>query len=264
MSLIDTHAHFDGYARGGALEEMLAEARAAGVDQAIAIGTGADDWEIGRELARSHPGVLHHAVGVHPCSVGENWEEVVGKLEAKWKGDPRPVGLGECGLDRFHLPSDPAGAESAFARQRAAFEAQLDLARRLGVAVVVHSRGAFQPCLEMIDQSGVDWRRVVFHCFTEGPEEIAQLNRRGGRGSFTGILTYNKAEGVRAAARKQGLEMLMLETDAPYLAPVPHRGQPNRPAYLRHTAEFASALFGISFDELAATTTANAREFFGI
>ena len=81
---------------------------------------------------------------------------------------------------------------------------------------------------------------------------------------FTGILTYKKAEGVRAAALKQGLDTLMLETDAPYLAPVPHRGQPNRPAYLRHTAEYAAALFGVSFDELAAITTANSRKFFGI
>src|ERR1700722_18668828 len=105
MSLIDTHAHLDGFARGAALEAILAEARAAGVEQAIAIGTADDDWEIGRELARSHPGVLYHTIGVHPCSVGEDWEEAVGKLGAQWKGDPRPVGLGECGLDRFHLPS---------------------------------------------------------------------------------------------------------------------------------------------------------------
>src|SRR5580658_6758334 len=212
MSLIDTHAHLEGFSRGGTLEGMLADARAAGVGEVIAIGTAGDDWTLGRELARSHPGVLHHTVGLHPCSVGEDWDKEVEKLDAHWRGEPRPVGLGECGLDRFHLPPDPAGAETNFSRQRAAFAAELDLARRLGCPVVVHSRGAFLPCLEMIDRSGVDWGRVVFHCFSEGPGEIAQLNRRGGRGSFTGILTYKKAEEVRAAAREQGLAALMLET----------------------------------------------------
>jgi len=254
----------EGFSHGGTLEGMLADARLAGVGEVIAIGTAGDDWMLGRELARSHPGVLHHTVGLHPCSVGEGWEKAVEKLEAHWQGEPRPVGLGECGLDRFHLPPDPAEAEANFSRQRAAFAAQLDLARRLGCPVVVHSRGAFLPCLEMIDRSGVDWGRVVFHCFSEGLGEIAQLNRRGGRGSFTGILTYKKAEEVRAAAREQGLTALMLETDAPYLAPVPYRGKANQPAYLRPIAEFAALLFGISYDELAATTTANSRKFFGL
>jgi TatD DNase family protein len=116
----------------------------------------------------------------------------------------------------------------------------------------------------MIDASGVEWSRVVFHCFSEGPDEMAELMRRGGFGSFTGIITYKNAEAVRAAAQAQGLGRLMMETDAPYLAPVPHRGQPNEPAYVRHTAEFCAGLFGVPLEELAAVTTANARRFFGI
>jgi TatD DNase family protein len=150
-----------------------------------------------------------------------------------------------------------------FALQRGAFEAQLSLARRLGCPVVIHSRGAFRECVDMIDASGVDWNRVVFHCFSEGEAEIRELAGRGGRGSFTGILTYKNAEGVRAAARAQGLGRLMIETDAPFLAPAPHRGKPNEPAYLRHTAEHAAALFGVGLDELAAATTATARAFYG-
>jgi TatD DNase family protein len=118
--------------------------------------------------------------------------------------------------------------------------------------------------VELIDASGVEWSRVVFHCFSEGPDEMAELMRRGGFGSFTGIITYKKAEAVRAAALAQGPGRLMMETDAPYLAPVPHRGQPNEPAYVRHTAEFCAGLFGVPLEELAAVTTANARRFFGI
>jgi TatD DNase family protein len=130
--------------------------------------------------------------------------------------------------------------------------------------VVVHSRGAFRECVEMIDASGVDWTRVVFHCFAEGEAEIAELMRRGGVGSFTGILTYKNADALRAAAKQQGLAKFMLETDAPYLTPMPHRGKPNEPAFVRHTAAFAAEVFGVTFDELARVSTANAKGFFGI
>jgi TatD DNase family protein len=119
--------------------------------------------------------------------------------------------------------------------------------------------------VEQIDASGVDWTRVVFHCFSEGPEAMAALQARGARGSFTGIVTYKTAETVRAAARAQGLAACLVETDAPYLAPVPHRGKPNEPAYLRHTVEFlAREVFGVSGADLAAASTAEARRFFAL
>jgi TatD DNase family protein len=173
--------------------------------------------------------------------------------------------LGECGLDRFHLPKDdPAKAEQVFAWQRAAFEAQLAIAKRLGCPLVVHSRGAFAESVAMIDASGVDWTRVVFHCFSEGPAEMSQLMERGAYGSITGVLTYKNAENVREAAKVQGLARLMLETDAPYLTPMPHRGKPNEPAFMRHTADYAAALFGVGVEELAEATTKTARRFFGI
>ena len=174
-----------------------------------------------------------------------------------------PVALGECGLDRYHLPKDDAAAAGRiFGWQQEAFRSQLALARRLDVPVVVHSRGAFRECVELIDASGVAWERVVFHCFVEGEAEMRALMERGGYGSFTGVLTYKSAEIVRAAARVQGLDRFMVETDAPYLTPMPHRGKPNEPAYVRHTAEFAAQLFGVSPEELAARTTATARRFF--
>jgi len=270
MALIDTHTHLESFYRRGTLDAALANARTAGLDAMITIGTASDDWSLYRTLAGAHRGFVHYAVGLHPCSVAENWESEVAQIEAFWEGTdasaPRPVALGECGLDRFHLPrNDAARAGQIFAWQCAAFAAQLEIARRLGCPVVVHSRGAFEECMRMVDESGVDWARVVFHCFAEGAAQMRELARRGGRGSFTGVLTYKSAQLVRDAAREQGLGRFMVETDAPYLTPEPFRGKPNEPAFVRHTAEFAAArVFGISFDELAGESTRNARGFFGI
>ena len=284
MGLIDTHTHLDSFARRGDLPAVMQRAGAAGLEAMVAIGTDTDDWTLYRDLARTHPGLVHYTAGLHPCSVGEDWAGRLAQLEDFWGGarplgapkteaagpavppylEPKPVALGETGLDRFHLPKDPAEAEKIFGWQRAAFAQALALTKRLGCPVVIHSRGAFAECVEMIDESGLDWGRVVFHCFTEGPAEMAELMKRGGRGSFTGVITYKNAGAVRAAALAQGRERLMIETDAPYLTPMPHRGKPNEPAYLRYTAEFCAGLFGISYDELALLTTRNAKDFFGL
>jgi TatD DNase family protein len=280
MGLIDTHTHLDSFARRGELPAVLDRARAAGLEAMVAIGTDTDDWTLYRDLARDHPGTVHYTVGLHPCNVGADWAGRVGQVEGFWGGARlpdalagdrtrpeaafHPVALGEIGLDRFHLPKDAAEAEKIFGWQRTAFAEQLVLAKRLGCPVVIHSRHAFKECVEMIDASGVDWGRVVFHCFTEGPVEMVELTQRGGYGSFTGVITYKNAEPVRAAALAQGLDRLMIETDAPYLTPMPHRGKPNEPAYLRHTAEFSAGVFGVSYERLAEVTTANARKFYGL
>jgi TatD DNase family protein len=277
MGLIDTHTHLDSFARRGELPVILGRAREAGLEAMVAIGTDTDDWTLYRDLARDHPGVIHHTVGLHPCNVGADWEGRVAQLESFWgraaspfaaaartESAPYPVALGEIGLDRFHLPKDAAEAEKIFDWQRAAFIAQLGLAKKLGCPVVIHSRNAFRECVEQIDVSGVDWSKVVFHCFTEGAAEMAELSRRGGYGSFTGVITYKSADAVRAAALAQGLDRLMIETDAPYLTPMPHRGKPNEPAYLRHTAEFCAGVFGVGYERLAEVSTANAKRFFSI
>lgn len=265
MGLIDTHTHLASFVRDDVLSATLARAREADVEAMIAIGTDSEDWSLYQEIATEHRDFVHYTVGLHPCSVEVNWENELAQIPAFWAGDGiKPVALGECGLDRFHLPKDPVEAERAFAQQRGAFAAQLKLAIQFACPLVVHSRGAFAETVQMIDESGIDWSRVVFHCFAEGADEMAALTKRGGRGSFTGIVTYKSAENVREAAKLQGLSRLMVETDAPYLTPVPHRGKPNEPAFVRHTAEFCAELFGVSYEELASTTTKNAREFYGL
>ena len=283
MGLIDTHTHLDSFARRGELPAVLQRARAAGLEGMIAVGTDADDWSLYRDIAAENTGFVSYTVGIHPCNVDEKWEERFAQIESFWgranrPGEPstptahpedspylKPVALGEIGLDRFHLPkNDAQAAKKILDWQRVAFKEGLALAKRLGCPVVVHSRGAFRECVEMIDAAGVGWSRVVFHCFTETVVEMAELTKRGGFGSFTGVITYKNAEAVRAAALAQGLDRLMIETDAPYLTPMPHRGKPNEPALMQHTAEYCAGLFGVSYERLAEVTTRNARNFFGI
>jgi TatD DNase family protein len=268
VTLIDTHCHLDGYLSRGELPGVLERARAAGLESMIAVGTGPEDWALYRGLSAKHAGMVRYSAGLHPCHVDEGWKGALATLESFWGASahrPLPVALGECGLDRFHLPKDSDEAARVFGWQQEAFRYQLEIAGRLKCPLIIHSRNAFTDTVKLIDESGVDWKRVVFHCFSEGAAEVAELVKRGGRASFTGILTYRNAPAVRDAARAQGLDRFMVETDAPYLAPMPHRGKTNEPAWVRHVAEYAAAeVFGVTLESLAATTTRNAREFFGI
>lgn len=263
-SLIDSHCHLESFARAGTLHAVLERARAAGVGEIICVGTDMEDWRLYRDLARDHPGFLHYTAGLHPCHVDEAWHDALMALSPWFMDTTLPVALGEIGLDNFHLPKDADAARAAREHQQNAFRSQLELAYQLNCPVVIHSRHAFAECVQMIDASGVDWRKVVFHCFSEGPDEIRELNKRGARGSFTGILTYPSAGAIREAALAQGPDLLMLETDSPYLAPQPVRGKPNEPAHVRHTAECAAQLFGLELDALIEIATANTRQFFGL
>lgn len=264
--LIDTHCHLAKAAASGAVHPVLDRMQQAGVARCITVGTSVADWETYYRLAAVERGRVDWTVGIHPCDVDEDWAEQIKAIPSYFATDPHPVALGEIGLDHFHLPKYPDEAAELKRLQERAFKAQLEIAYQLDCPVVVHSRNAVEACIRMIDESGVDWRKVVFHCFTDGPDLMRQINERGGRASFTGILTYKSrsADPVRAAALAQGLERLMLETDSPYLAPEPVRGQANEPAHTAHTAAFAAGLFGVGLEELAAVTTRNAVEFYGL
>ncbi|MEC7906215.1 MAG: TatD family hydrolase [Verrucomicrobiota bacterium] len=263
-SIVDTHAHLESFHKKGLLSNALDAALTAGVNRMITVGTDGEDWELYTRMAESRPGIIDYTVGIHPTSVDDDWETVGGGIRAYFERPYPPVALGEIGLDRFHLPKDPKDAERKLERQKAAFRKQLEIAKSLAATVVIHSRGAFAECVEEIDRSGVDWRRVVFHCFSEGPGEMQQLIDRGGYGSLTGIITFKNAEAIRDAARLQGIGRLMIETDAPYLSPVPHRGKPNEPAYLRHIADFCQEMFGLDTESFARKTTKNAYRVYGL
>jgi len=230
----------------------------------IAVGTSSEDWAVYRELAQRWAGRISYTVGLHPTGVEEGWEEMVRQLSPFFMPPCPPVALGEIGLDFFHLPGDPVAAGEAILRQEEAFRQQLSLARELECPVVIHSRDAFEATVRLVDEAEVDWEKVVFHCFSYGPNEVAALNERGGRASFTGIVTYKNASAVREALVRQGVARLMIETDCPYLTPEPHRGKPNEPAFVADTGRFCAGLLGIGADELAQRTTANAEAFFGL
>jgi len=262
MELIDSHCHLKDFKDKGELRPVLERAQAAGVRRFITVGTSPADWVTYREMHAANAGAIDYSVGLHPCYVDEDWAAAVSQLSTFFIPPHAPVAFGEIGLDYFHLPKDPVQAGEVILLQEAAFRQQLMLASELDGPVVIHSRDCFDECVQMIDESGIDWARIVFHCFTYGAKEIAQLNDRGGRASFTGIATYKSAHGVREALRAQGVERLMLETDCPYLTPEPHRGKPNEPAYIEHIASRCADALALPADELAARATANTMEFF--
>lgn len=260
--LIDSHCHLEKFFNRGELDAVLQRANAAGVQRLITVGTGLKDWQLYFDLAARHPQQIYWTVGIHPCSVDENWDDAIKVIPSYFATDPLPVALGEIGLDHFHLPKYPDEAAELKAMQAAAFRQQLAIAHQLDCPVVIHSRNAFDECVQLIDESGVNWNRVIFHCFSEGPESMRVLIDRGGWASFTGIVTYKSAQSVREAMKLQGLDRLILETDAPYLTPEPHRGKGNEPAFVRHTAECCAEEFSVEFEQLAAQSTQNAERFF--
>jgi TatD DNase family protein len=262
MELIDSHCHLKTFKDKGELDAMRERARGAGVSRFITVGTSPEDWVPYREMQAAYPGEIDYTVGLHPCHVDNDWAEAVSQLSTFFMPPHPPIAFGEIGLDYFHLPKDPVQAGEVILQQEAAFRQQLLLATELDCPIIIHSREAFAESVQLIDESGIDWRRIVYHCFTYGAEEIAQINRRGGRASFTGIATYKSAHTVREAVREQGMDRFMLETDCPYLAPEPHRGKPNEPAWLTHIAERCAVALAQPVEELAAHATQNTKNFF--
>ena len=264
MEWIDSHCHLDGFLNKGVLPEILDRAQASGVHQMIAIGTDLKDWEINYNLASELPDRIAYTLGLHPCYVTEAWAKTVDHLEAYFSRPILPVALGEIGLDYFHLPKDAEATEALKAHQQSAFEVQLQIAKRQNCPIVIHSRNAFEDTLSMIDASGVDWEKVVVHCFSYSSEQIKLLIQRGGRASFTGIITYKNAPNVQKALIEQGVDNLMIETDSPYLTPEPYRGKKNEPAYVANIGLKCAELFGIEPEALAEKLAENTRSFFGL
>ena len=264
MELIDSHCHLKGFKDKGELKPMFDRAADAGVQRFITVGTSPEDWVPYREMHAAYAEKIDYTVGLHPCYVGDDWEAGVSQLSTFFMPPYAPVAFGEIGLDYFHLPKDPLQAGEVILMQEAAFRQQLMLASELECPIIIHSRDCFAECVKLIDESGVDWQRIVFHCFTYGAKEMAQIIERGGRASFTGIATYKNAHTVREALREQGIERLMLETDCPYLTPEPHRGKSNEPAYLAPIAERCAEALAVPLTDLAARTSENTRDFFNL
>jgi TatD DNase family protein len=258
MNLIDTHCHLNSFENE--LDSILQRAKAAAVEAMITCGTEAADWSLHCETASRYPHI-YYSVGIHPTNVTSKWEADLETLEQFFSKTPQPIAMGEIGLDYHGIEGDTT---AIIARQKEAFRQQLLIAKQHDCPIIIHSRNAFDDCKTLIDQSQCNWRNIVIHCFSEDAAAIRTVNDRGGRGSFTGIVTYKNAENIRQALLAQGVEQLMLETDSPYLAPIPFRSKQNEPAFIRETARYVATLLAMPESELCTLTTQNAKAFFRI
>ena len=282
--LTDTHAHLDFPDFDGQLDAVLVRAREAGVARIITIGIDRDSCRKALAIAEKYDQVFA-AVGLHPCSVmDEGAMEFLDELPALAR-HPKVVAIGETGMDYYHLPSRKhagkkeeavfnallAGtAESTEAEiadgamksaQAEAFKAQLDLAVELGLNVVIHQREAWTDTLDIL-RLYTGKLRAVFHCFGGSPDDAAEVASMGHLVSFTGIVTFKNAAFVQATVKSVASDGYMVETDCPYLAPVPFRGKICEPAYVRHTTEKIAELRGEALEKVAADTEGTADGFF--
>ena len=259
MTLIDTHAHLDYEDFAADFDAVLQRARDAGVERIISIGTSVDSSRRAVELAVAHP-MVYAVVGVHPTVAGEAPADVATALR-ELAAHPRVVAIGETGLDYHRLPEDEEARHSAKAVQAAVFRQQLDLAAETRLNVVIHQRDAWEDTLTILrDYTGR--LRGVFHCFGGTPAQADEVLALGHLVSFTGIATFKNAAVVRETAAHIPADRFMVETDCPYLAPVPYRGKRCEPAHTRETAAAVAQARGETLDALAARTTANAEAFF--
>lgn len=247
--LVDAHCHLTGPDLDDArTAATLARARAEGVTGFIAVGTDVEDSRAVLDLARRIPGI-QASLGVHPHEA-KTWSQDTERVLAGLAADPAVRFVGETGLD-WHYDLSPRD------EQEAAFRAQIRLAKVLGKPLMIHTRSAPAATLRILAEEGADAVRGIIHCFSEDRAFAARALDLGFYLSFSGIVTFKKAEAVREVAAWAPADRILVETDAPFLAPVPFRGKPNEPGYVRYTAEAVAALRGIPTVKLADLTTRN-------
>lgn len=253
--LIDSHCHLDRLdlaAHGGSLDAALDAARAAGVGHFLCIGVSADNAATVKNLAERYADV-DCSVGVHPLDLEPGAEPALDWLLGEL-AHPKVVAIGETGLDYHYEP------ESA-ALQQASFRLHLEAARITGKPVIVHTREARADTLALLREAALP-QAGVLHCFTEDWEMARAALDIGFYISLSGIVTFRNAEALREVARQVPADRLLVETDSPYLAPVPHRGKPNLPQYVREVAEYLAVVRGVSYETLAEQTSDNFKRLF--
>jgi TatD DNase family protein len=247
--LIDSHCHLDSKDFDADRDEVIQRALDAGVERMVAIGTG--DLEVGIRLAEKYP-CFCATVGVHPHDASKATEEDFRRLD-ELLAHPKVVAVGEIGLD-YHYDFAPRDV------QKAVFIRQMEIAAARKKPIVIHTREAWDDTFAALGGTGLQpVCSGIMHCFSGGPHEAQRALDLGFYLSFGGIVTYAKALDVQAAAKMTPLDRLLIETDAPYLAPVPRRGKRNEPAFVTHTARKLAELRGVTFEEIARATTGNAR-----
>lgn len=256
--LFDTHAHLDFPDLMARLDEVVATAQAAGVGRMVTIGAsrGLESNYRALEIARRYENIWCSA-GIHPHDADMASDDVIALIRREFAGDSKVVGIGETGLD-YHYDKAERG------NQMRAFRAFLEMSLEFGKPVIIHSRDAEEDTLQALRDAGV--RTGILHCFT-GSRAMAEalVTEFDFHISFSGIVTFkNGADLLEIASTVVPLERVLVETDSPYLAPVPYRGKKNEPAFVRHTAEAIATARGLTLEAFGAQTTQNALEVFGL
>ena len=255
LHLIDTHAHLDYPYLYDQLDEVLARADAAGVKQIISIGVKLSTADKPKAIAEAHEHIWC-SVGIHPHEAENEPQACDVAAITKAADHPKVVAIGEAGLDYFYdnAPRD---------LQAKSLRAQITVARALGLPIIIHSRDADDDMADILeDEYRKGPYKGVLHCFSSGKSLADRALAIGFYVSFSGILTFKTATEIQEVARHVPDDRILVETDAPFLAPVPKRGKKNEPAFSRHTAEFLAELRGISLETLAEITTQNAKNLF--
>lgn len=249
VSLVDSHCHLDSPGLAERLPEVLARAKSAGIDRMVTISTRVARFETYRALSEAHPEVLF-TIGTHPHQAGEEPDVPAAEIVALSR-HPRCIGIGEAGLD-YHYDYAPRDV------QQKVFRTHIAAARESGLPLVIHAREADEDVAAILTEEMARGPfKAVLHCFSSG-RRLAEVGVELGLSvSFSGIVTFRNSDEIRDIARGVPHDRLLVETDAPYLAPVPHRGRPNEPAFVADTARVLAETVGLAPEALAALTTAN-------
>ena len=248
---IDSHCHLDFPEYRERLPEVLANMAAAQVSHALCISVDLPDFPLVRQLAETHPH-LYASVGVHP-DYEDTPEPTVDFLVEAAK-HPKVIAIGETGLDYYRM-ADRAYADMEWQRTR--FRTHIRAAIESGCPLIIHTRSASEDTIRILKEEGADLIGGVMHCFTESLEVAKQAIDLGFYISFSGIVTFKSAKDLQETCRQVPLERMLIETDSPYLAPMPHRGKTNEPAWVSHVARYIADLKGVSIDVIAEHTTNN-------
>jgi TatD DNase family protein len=249
MQLVDSHCHLDFPELKGALPQLLERMAAAGVGWALCAGVTLERFPVVLDMARRHANIFA-AVGVHPDTDGEEAEEPTVERLVALAADRRVIAIGETGLDYFRLTGD-------LEWQRERFRVHIRAARQCGKPLIIHTRAASADTLRLLREEQGGDVGGIFHCFTEDLDTARAALELGFHISFSGIVTFKNAKALKEVAQFVPLDRLLIETDAPYLAPTPHRGKTNEPAYVLHVAEEIARLRNLSLEQVGVATTAN-------
>lgn len=259
----DTHAHLDYDEYKPDFAEVLARARNAGITKIISIATDLNSSRRALELAEKHE-MIYAAVGWHPGNAHEAPADIRAELR-QLASHPKAVAIGECGLDYYRLPSAQGGSadnDTSYKRKQAEiFRQQLEVAAETGLNCIIHQRSSFDDLFAQV-QPFAKQTKGVFHCFGESIERLQKVLALGWLVSYTGIVTFKNGQNIRDAVVATPMDRFMLETDCPYLAPVPYRGKRCEPAYVKEISETIAQVKACSLDELSAATCHTAGQFF--